>query len=151
MTHLTRHSRLPLFAGLILSLAGCVNTPGPQRQATPAPVYPGRDRIAAGQVIDLSRNEPMGLFGTRAVMAEAPACSMVRMSDGQPVRLGERLVAPVLAPSSTACPPRNPRNNAEYVTLNRAVLLNDGLFADSPTTECFLPNSGGGHCRPVGQ
>lgn len=146
-----RSPRIPLVAALLLSVAGCVSTPPAPQQATPVPVFPTQQRVAAGQTIDLARNEPMGVFGTRAIMADAPACSTVRMSDGQPVRLGDRLVAPVLAPASATCPPRNPRNNTEYLTLNRAVLLNDGLFANSATTECFLPNSGGGHCRPVGQ
>ncbi len=143
-----RRFSLPVLAALML--AGCVTTP-PPRQAAPAPVYPTRERIAAGQTVDLARNEPMGVFGTRAIMAEAPGCSTVRMSDGQPIRFGERVIAPAIAPTGTACPPRNPRNSTEYLTLNRAVLLNDGLYIDSPSNECFLPNSGGGHCRPVGQ
>lgn len=139
-----------LLGALILGLAGCASTP-PVQQAQPAPVYPTRDRVAAGQTIDLTRNEPMGLFGTRALLAEAPGCSTVRMSDGQPVRFGDRTVQPALAAAGASCPPRNTRTNTDYVTLNRAVLLNDGLYASNATTECFLPNSGGGNCRQVTQ
>ena len=145
-----RNATVSLAAALLLGLAGCA-TPPPTQEATAAPVFPARARLASGQVVDLSRNEPMGVFGTRALMAEAPGCSTVRMSDGQPVRLSERLIAPVLAPPSTNCPARNTRTGTDYLTLNRAVLLSDGLFAENPTTECFLPNRGGGNCRALTQ
>jgi len=136
---------------MLLGLAGCISSPSPQASATAPPTYPTRERVAAGQPVDLARNEPMGLFGTRAIMAEAPACSTVRLGDGQSVRLRDQVVTPALAPAGTACPERNPRGNTPYLTLNRAVVLNDGLYATNPTTECFLPNSGGGNCRPVTQ
>lgn len=143
-------SSLPRWPALaaMLSLAACVNAP-PPAPATPPPIYPTPQRISAGQVIDLERNEPMGLFGTRALLAEAPGCSTVRMSDGQPVRLGDAVVSPALAPRDGICPPRNTRTNTPYIALNRAVLLSDGLYANNATQECFLPNSGGGNCRPV--
>ena len=134
---------------LLVGLAGCVTAPATRTAATPPPVYPTRERVASGQRVDLARNEPMGVFGTRAVMADAPACSSVRMSDGQPVRLRDQAVAPALAPAGSTCPER--RGTTPYIVLNRAVVLSDGLYADNPTTECFLPNSGGGHCRPVAQ
>lgn len=151
MQNLIRTSPLSALATLLLlGLAGCVTPPAPTQAAAP-PVYPTRERVAAGQTMDLARNEPMGLFGTRALMDDSPGCSTVRMSDGQPIRLGDRQVVPALAAASATCPARNARTNSEYLTLNRAVLLSDGLYASSPSHECFLPNSGGGHCRPAGQ
>lgn len=136
--------------GLLLGLAACVTSPPPTGAAAP-PVYPTPQRIAAGQAVDLTRNEPMGLFGTRAIMADAPGCSTVRLSDGLPVRLGDQVVTPALATGPAACPERNTRTNTRFVVLTRAMLLSDGLYASNATEECFLPNSGGGHCRPVGR
>lgn len=144
---LSSSSRWPALV-LLLGLAACVTAP-PPAPATPAPVYPTPQRISTGQVIDLGRNEPMGLFGTRAILAEAPGCSTVRMSDGQPVRLGDVVVSPALAASEGVCPARNARANTPYIALTRAVLLSDGLYGANSTQECFLPNSGGGNCRPV--
>ena len=130
------------------ALGACV-TPPPTTVVAPVPVYPTPERIAGGQVINLAQNEPMGVFGTRAILADRPECSTVRMTDGLPVRLGDQIVSPALAPRDGLCPERNARGNTPYVVLNRAVLLSDGLYAANATQECFLPNSGGGNCRPT--
>lgn len=133
--------------GLLLGLAGCV-TPPVQTTVAP-PVYPTPARIAAGQTVNLASNEPMGQFGTRAILTEAPGCSTVRLFGDSNVRLGEQLVTPVLAQANATCPDRNARSNTPYLAMNRAVLLDNGLYTSNATQECFLPNAGGGNCRPV--
>ena len=136
-------------AAVLLGLAACATPPAAPVAAAPPPVYPAATAIAAGQTVDLERNEAMGLFGTRAILAEAPGCSVVRMSDGQPIRLGDQAVSPALASRAGICPERNARTNTPYLVMNRASLLSTGLYMSNPTQECFLPNAGGGNCRPI--
>ena len=160
MVHMRRMNKtLPLPApilarsgaalGLLLGLAACVTPPAPPAPAAAPQVYPTAQAVSAGQTVDLERNEAVGLFGTRAVLAEAAGCSTVRMSDGQSIKLGDQVVTPVLAARGATCPERNARNNTPYLAMNRAVLLGNGLFVSGATQECFLPNSGGGYCRPA--
>lgn len=95
----------------------------------------------------MRRNDPLGYSGTMAAMASAPNCGQLRPAGSdQPLQLllAGRAVTPGFNFAPAACPTgdRGP-------ALDRAVQLDDGLYAAGADHECFLPNSGGGHCRAV--
>ena len=140
---------LPAALAPLFVLAACA---APQPEPTPA--FPSRASIATGRPMAMHRNDPMGLFGTMALMADAPRCGFLRAGDtGQPLRLRDlagQAVTPAFALAPAACPTAN-AGGVPYLALDRAVLLDDGLYAEGGSHECFLPNTGGGHCRPVGR
>ncbi len=132
------------FLPLFLVLGACADT-GPAQTT-----FPSQASIAAGRPVMMHRNDPMGSFGTMALMASARNCGYLPSGpQGQPLRLRDlagRPVSPAFALAAGACPAANDAG-VPYLALDRAVLLNTGLYAAGATHECFLPNEGGGRCR----
>lgn len=129
---------------MLLALGACATQP--------PMTFPSQSGIAAGRPVAMHRNDPMGSFGTMALMASAPRCGYLPSGAlGQPLRLRDlagRAVSPAFPLAPGACPAAND-TGVPYLPLDRAVVLTTGLYAAGATHECFLPNEGGGQCREV--